>query len=241
MLYILGSIGAGKTSLTNLLAKDLESSAYYEDISGNNMIGSMLEKFYGSGTDSRKRTGAMLQIAFLTFRYSQLKKAITQENAILDSSLESDFIMAKQLHDHGEIDDVDYNIYVTLSQEMQSNVNGMPWNGFPDLSIYLKIDPEKEIEEIQSRGRGMEDIRKDPKLVDYYHRVNKAYREWAKGYTRGLMLTIDRDKYDFVNSEEDRNTVLNKIESKLVELGKLSPERFEEIKANRKEGKVKLG
>ena len=47
------------------------------------------------------------------------------------------------------------------------------------------------------------------------------------------MLTIDRDKYDFVNNEEDRNTVLNMIESKLVELGKLSPERFEEIKANR--------
>ena len=233
LLYILGSIGAGKTSLTDLLSKDLGSAAYYEDISGNNMIGSMLEKFYAAGKDSRKRNGAMLQVAFLVFRYAQLKKAMVQDNAILDSSLESDFIMAKQLHDHGEIDDVDYNIYVTLSQEMQSNVNGMPWNGYPDLAIYLKIDPEKEIEEIQSRGRGMEDIRKDPELVDYYHRVNKAYREWSKGYTRGLMLTIDRDKYDFVNNKEDRNAVLDKIESKLVELGKLSPERFAEIKAKR--------
>lgn len=241
MIYIMAPIGGGKSSLTKLLSDDLGSTPYYEDISGNSMIGSMLEKFYAAGKDSRKRTGAMLQIAFLVFRYNQLKKAVMEENAVLDSSLESDFIMAKQLHDHGEIDDVDYNIYVTLSQEMQSNVNGMPWNGLPDLAVYLKIDPEHEIEEIQSRGRGMEDIRKDPKLVDYYHRVNKAYREWAKGYTRGLMLTIDRDKYDFVNNEEDRNTVLNMIESKLVELGKLSPERFEEIKANRKEGKVKLG
>jgi len=197
------------------------------------MIGSMLEKFYQAGADSRKRTGAMLQVAFLVFRYSQLKKAIVQENAILDSSLESDFIMAKQLHDHGEIDDVDYNIYVTLSQEMQSNVNGMPWNGYPDLAIYLKIDPDKEIEEIQSRGRGMEDVTADPGLVDYYHRVNKAYREWSKGYTRGIMMTIDRDKYDFLNNESDRNTVLDQIESRLVELGKLSPERFHEIQAKR--------
>ncbi|EPD04388.1 deoxynucleoside kinase, partial [Lacticaseibacillus paracasei subsp. paracasei CNCM I-2877] len=38
----------------------------------------------------------MLQIAFLTFRYQQLKKAVTQENAIMDSSLESDFVMASQ-------------------------------------------------------------------------------------------------------------------------------------------------
>ena len=233
MIYIMAPIGGGKTSLTELLSKDLGSQAYYEDISGNNMIGSMLEKFYGAGADSRKRTGAMLQIAFLTFRYTQLKQAIVQENAILDSSLESDFIMAKQLHDHGEIDDVDYNIYVTLSQEMQGNVNGMPWNGYPDLAIYLKIDPDKEVEEIQSRGRGMEDVNKDPELVDYYHRVNKAYREWAKGYTRGLMLTIDRNKYDFVNNIDDRNKVLDQIESKLVELGKLSPERFKEIRDKR--------
>jgi deoxyadenosine/deoxycytidine kinase len=197
------------------------------------MIGSMLEKFYESGIDSRKRTGAMLQIAFLTFRYQQLKRAIVEHNAILDSSLESDFVMAKQLHDHGEIDDVDYNIYTTLSQEMQANVNGMPWSGYPDLAIYLKIDPEKEIEEIQGRGREMEDIRKDPELVDYYHRVNKAYREWSKGYTRGIMLTIDRDKYDFVNNLDDRNAVLNQIEQKLVDLGKLSPEEFEAIRARR--------
>lgn len=235
MLYILGSIGAGKTSLTDILSKDLGSEAYYEDISGNHMVGSMLEKFYASGADSRKRTGAMLQIAFMVGRYTQLKQAISQENAVLDSSLESDFIMAKQLHDHGEIDDIDFNIYVTLSQEMQSNVNGMPWNGYPDLAIYLKIDPEREIEEIQHRGRGMEDIRKDPELVDYYHRVNKAYREWSKGYTRGLMLTIDRDKYDFVNNKHDRNTVLDQIEGKLVELGKLAPEKFAELKAKREE------
>ncbi|MEK0411397.1 deoxynucleoside kinase, partial [Limosilactobacillus reuteri] len=90
-------------------------------------------------------------------------------------------------HKHGEIDDVDFNVYVTLSQEMQSNVNGSPWNGFPDLAVYLKIDPDHEIDEIQSRGRDMEDIREKPELVDYYRRVNTAYRDWAKGYTRSSM------------------------------------------------------
>lgn len=233
MIFILAPIGGGKTSLTKLLSDDLGSTAYYEDINGNHMIGSMLEKFYNAGADSRKSIGAMLQIAFLTYRFSQLKKAIKEDNAILDSSLESDFIMAKQLHDNGEIDDIDYNIYVTLSQEMQSEVNGSPWNGYPDLAVYLKISPDKEIEEIQHRGREMEDINADPKLVEYYHRVNKAYEEWAKGYTRGLMVTIDRNKYDFVNNETDRNAVLDLIEEKLVELGKLSPEKFQKIKAKR--------
>ncbi len=119
MIYILGSIGAGKTSLTKLLSADLGTPAYYEDVEGNGMIAKMLQKFYEAGEDSRKTTGTILQIAFLTFRYQQLKKAVMQENAVLDSSLESDFVMASQLHQNGEIDDVDFNIYVTLSQEMQ--------------------------------------------------------------------------------------------------------------------------
>lgn len=233
MIYILGSIGAGKTSLTKILSADLNAPAYYEDVEGNGMIAKMLQKFYSAGEDSRKTTGTILQIAFLTYRYQQLKKAIMQENAIMDSSLESDFVMATQLHNNGEIDDIDYNIYVTLSQEMQSNVNGSPWNGLPDLAIYLKIDPDHEIDEIQSRGREMEDIRQKPELVAYYNRVNQAYRDWSKGYTRATMLTIDRDHLDFVNNPEHRNIVLDQIESKLVELGKLAPARYATIQTAR--------
>ncbi|WKF84294.1 deoxynucleoside kinase [Lacticaseibacillus pantheris] len=233
MIYILGSIGAGKTSLTKLLSADLGTPAYYEDVEGNGMIAKMLQKFYEAGEDSRKTTGTILQIAFLTFRYQQLKKAVMQENAVLDSSLESDFVMASQLHQNGEIDDVDFNIYVTLSQEMQANVNGSPWNGLPDLAVYLQIDPDHEIDEIQHRGREMEDIRDKPELVSYYNRVNQAYREWSKGYTRSTLLTVNRDKYDFVNHPEDRNAVLDQIEQKLVDLGKLSPQRFAEIQQQR--------
>ncbi|WP_262316157.1 deoxynucleoside kinase [Lacticaseibacillus parakribbianus] len=233
MIYILGSIGAGKTSLTRLLSADLAAPAYYEDVEGNGMIANMLQKFYDAGADSRKTTGTILQIAFLTFRYQQLKKAVMQENAVMDSSLESDFVMASQLHKNGEIDDADFNIYVTLSQEMQANVNGSPWNGLPDLAIYLQIDPEHEIEEIQGRGREMEDIREKPELVAYYNRVNAAYRDWAKGYTRSTLITVDRDHYDFVNNPKDRNAVLDQIEGKLVELGKLAPSRFAEIRAAR--------
>lgn len=227
----MGSIGSGKTSLTEILSKELNSPAYYEDISGNKMIGDMLKKFYSAGKDSRKQVGAMLQVAFLTFRYQQLKKAVTEKNAVMDSSLESDWILASNLNKRGEIDDIDFRIYATLSQEMQGNVNGMPWNGMPDLAVYLKISPDHEIDEINHRGRKMETM--DPSLVEYYHSVNKAYKQWSKGYTRSLMITIDRDKYDFINNEQDRNVVLDKIENKLVDLGKLSPEEQEDIKKNR--------
>lgn len=165
MIYIMGTIAAGKTSLAKILAEDLQSPVYYEDVENNGLIINMLERFYAAGKKSRQSVGAILQIAFLTFRYQQLRRAITQENAVMDSSLASDFVMASQLHDHGEIDDESFNVYVALLQEMQANVNGTVWNGLPDLTIYLKIDAEHAISEIQKRGRKMENIKRDPSLV----------------------------------------------------------------------------
>lgn len=233
MIYIMGTIAAGKTSLAKILAEDLQSPVYYEDVESNGLILNMLQKFYASGKQSRKANGAILQFAFLTFRYQQLRQAITQQNAIMDSSLESDFVMASQLHDHNEIDEADFNVYLTLSQEMQANINGSPWNGLPDLVIYLKIDSSHAINEIQQRGREMEDIKREPGLVDYYHRVHYAYEKWANGYPSSALLTIDREKYDYVHNVEDQNTVLDLIEAKLKDLGKLSPKAFKKIKQNR--------
>lgn len=220
MIYIIGSIGAGKSSLTELLAKDLNVPYYLESVD-NGLIKGMLRKFYSAGKESRSQVSAMLQVAFLTVRYQQLKQAIVEPNAVLDSNLLSDHILARNLYDRGEMDKEAYNVYLTLNQEMQSNVNGSPWNGFPDLIVYIDIDPEHEIEMIQSRSRDMEDIRKDIGLIDYYRSVNDAYTRWYNGFTQAPVIRIDREKYDFVNNKDDQKQVLIDIKNKLYELGKL--------------------
>jgi deoxyadenosine/deoxycytidine kinase len=220
LIYIIGSIGAGKSSLTELLAKDLNVPYYLESVD-NGLIKGMLRKFYSAGKESRSQVSAMLQVAFLTVRYQQLKQAIAEPNAVLDSNLLSDHILARNLYDRGEMDKEAYNVYLTLNQEMQSNVNGSPWNGFPDLIVYIDIDPEHEIEMIQSRSRDMEDIRKDAGLIDYYRSVNDAYTRWYNGFTQAPVIRIDREKYDFVNNKDDQKQVLIDIKNKLYELGKL--------------------
>lgn len=229
MIYVLGSIAAGKTSLTQLLAKDMRVPAYYEDIN-NGLIKNMLSHFYSAGAESRKQVSAMLQVAFLTVRYQQLKKAITQKNAILDSNLLSDCIMATNLYRRGEMDEASYNVYLTLNQEMVSNVNGSPFKGAPDLVIYISIDPDHEIEEIKQRGREIENEDMD---VDYYHSVNKVYKDWSKGYYDAPMVTIDREKYDFVNNHDDQVKVLDMIENALVEFGHLSSSELQQIRSTR--------
>jgi deoxyadenosine/deoxycytidine kinase len=235
MLYILGSIGAGKTTLTQMLAKDMGVNAYYEDVN-NGLVRDMLEEFYSAGIESRKRVSAMLQVAFLTVRFQQALKAVRERNAILDSNLTSDFIMCTHLYKRGEMDYASYKAYMALNQIMQGQLDSEPYNGKPDVIVYLDIDPEHELDEIQRRGRDMEDVRKDPKLVDYYHSVNRAYKDWAAGGdVQAPLVTIQRDKYDFVNSVEDRNVVLNKIEQVLVDYGKFTQDEFEKIKADRAE------
>lgn len=183
------------------------------------MISEMLKKFYSNGNESQKQYGFALQCAFLVFRFSQLKMAMMEDNAVLDSSLLSDHILCSNIHANGNMSDEEYDVYETLNQEMQANVNGRPWNGLPDLIIYIKISPEKEIEEIMKRGREME---LSPDLVEYYHSVNDAYDRWYKGYVGAPVIEIDRDKFDYVTNLADRKYVLHQITHRLYQLGKLN-------------------
>lgn len=190
------------------------------------MISEMLKKFYSNGNESQKQYGFALQCAFLVFRFSQLKMAMMEDNAVLDSSLLSDHILCSNIHANGNMSDEEYDVYETLNQEMQANVNGRPWNGLPDLIIYIKISPEKEIEEIMKRGREME---LSPDLVEYYHSVNNAYDRWYKGYVGAPVIEIDRDKFDYVNNLKDRKHVLRQITHRLYQLGKLNYAQLTEL------------
>jgi len=218
MIYILSSIGGGKSSLTKILSDTLDSNAYYERVDDM----PMLKEYYSAGDASRKQLSFQLQIAFLNYRYTQLRHAIVEHNAVMDSSLLSDNIMASAIHKRGEMTDTAFDLYQNLSMNMNANVNGHEFHGFPDLIVYLDISVDQEIDQIQQRGRDMEDIRKDPELVDYYHSINQAYKDWYDGYVQSPVLKIDMSETDFVNSLEDRTRVLTKIESRLIELGMLN-------------------
>src|SRR5699024_49163 len=69
----------------------------------------------------------------------------------------------------------------------------------------------------------------------YYHRVHQSYEKWAAGYPAGILLTIDRHKYDFVHCLKDRHEVLTMIEQKLVALGKLSPQKSTQLQKQKTE------
>ncbi|HJA24421.1 MAG TPA: deoxynucleoside kinase [Candidatus Limosilactobacillus intestinavium] len=218
MIYINAPIGMGKTSLADILSEHLGTKAFKEDVDKIPLLSS----FYDDGEVSREQKAYALQIEFLSYRHRQLLQGLhlqeTQgmRNTVYDSSLISDGIMAKNLHDRGEFPDILYNDYLKLSEDMQTNVAGHPFKGLPDLIIYLRGSFDLMLDHIQQRGRKMETT--DPKLKEYYRSVWEVYEGWYKGFGQCPVMAIDMDKYDFVNNLDDRKMVLSQIDQKLKNL-----------------------
>ena len=230
MIFINAPIAAGKTTLSTALADDLGTKAFLEDV---NKI-PLLQSFYGDGKISRETKSFALQIEFLSYRYRQLMQGLYLQrekgmrNTVYDSSLLSDNLMAKNLHDRGEFPDILYNDYIKLAQDMQANVSGHPFNGLPDLIIYLDIPFDLMLKHIAKRGRKMET--EDPKLKDYYKSVYNIYKNWYLGYSASPVVRIDMSKYDYVANLQDRLSVFDIIESKMHDLSLLTSEQLENLK-----------
>ena len=218
MIYINAPIGMGKTSLAKILAHKLGTTAYLEDTTKIPLLSS----FYGDGKVSREQKAYALQIEFLSYRYRQLMQGLHQQtaygmrNTVYDSSLISDGIMAKNLHDRGEFPDILYNDYLKLAEDMQTNVAGHPFKGLPDLIIYLDGSFDLMLDHIAKRGRAMET--NDPKLIEYYHSVWNIYDAWYHSFGQCPVMRIDMNHYDFVNSDDDQQAVLLQILDKMESL-----------------------
>lgn len=238
LIQVVAPIGLGKTSLVHILAEHLHGKQFLEQVDDV----PLLKEFYAGGSESRQQLSFPLQVFFLNFRFKQLREGLSLQskgiNTIYDSCLLSDSLMMKNLHDTAGVSSTLYNLYLDLLQNMITSV-GSSFNGSsPDLYIYLKGPFELMLEHIQHRGRAMEDITKDPELVDYYHSVWELFNNWAKSYSQSPVLNVDMSKYDYVNNEEDKNFVLNMVNDKLVSLGLLTPTKRDELSEKREVRKV---
>lgn len=213
LVEVLGSFGAGKTSLTELLRDELGFETYIEDPERV----PILKDFYKYGGESRKHFSFAVQVAWLTERFAQIKKAVKDDKAVIDGSLIADSVVYKVIKDRGETIPEEYDVYLKLLHTMMSDRALSPHGPYPDLFIYLDIDKDHEVENIFKRGREMET--QDEALVEYYHSINKGFKNWYNGFSQAPVLRIDMDKYDFVNNPEDRLEVLQMIKDKLHALG----------------------
>jgi deoxyadenosine/deoxycytidine kinase len=198
-IAIAGNIGAGKTTLTNLLAKHFKWEPQFEEVITN----PYLDDFY----TQMERWSFNLQIYFLNTRFRQILsiresgKSVIQDRTIYEDA----FIFAPNLHDMGLMTGRDFENYKSLFELMESLVAP------PDLMIYLRSSIPNLVKQIHKRGRSYE----NGISIDYLNRLNERYEDWIKGYHKGKLLIFDVDHLDFVDNPEDLGSIVNRIDAEL--------------------------
>ena len=201
-IAIAGNIGAGKTSLAELIAKHYNWEAHYEDVIDN----PYLDDFY----THMERWSFNLQVYFLKSRFQQLlafqnnKKTIVQDRTIYEDA----FIFAPNLNAMGLMNQRDFKNYRELFDLMESLIEG------PDLLIYLRSSIPNLVNKIHKRGREYE----NSISIDYLSRLNERYEAWISAYDKNKMVIIDVDDLDFVENKDDLGTVLAEIDKGLAKI-----------------------
>jgi deoxyadenosine/deoxycytidine kinase len=198
-IAIAGNIGAGKTTLTSLLAKHYKWQPHFESVAEN----PYLDDFYGS----MERWSFNLQIYFLNSRFRQiLEIRESGKNIIQDRTIYEDAnIFAPNLHAMGLMTNRDFGNYETLFELMERLVSP------PDLLIYLRASIPTLVGQIHKRGRDFE----NSISIDYLSRLNERYEAWISTYKKGKLLIIDIDNLNIVDNQEDLGSIIDRIDAQI--------------------------
>lgn len=198
-IAIVGNIGSGKTTLTELLSKHYNATPSYESVENN----PYLEDFY----NDMQRWSFNVQIFFLNSRFLQLLEVKKNHNFIIQdrTMYEDAYIFANSLHDMSLMSSRDYNNYLGIFNSLKSFIKA------PDLLIYLKGSVPTLVNHIKTRGRHYE----SEISTDYLSKLNIKYNNWIDNYKEGKLLTIDIDQTNFVDNKEDLDKVIALIDKKL--------------------------
>lgn len=205
VIVLAGMIGAGKSTYTTLISKELRSKAFYEHVDDN----SILEKFY----DDPKRWAFSLQIFFLNTRFRSIKEALVHRHNVLDRSIYEDALFTRINYEQGNMSEAEMSLYTDLLDNMMEEIKGMPKKG-PDLLIYLRGSFDTHLERIQKRGRPFEQIEDNSELLDYYKRLHGRYDDWFASYDKSPTLIIDIDEIN-LERQGDQALVMHKVKQAL--------------------------
>ena len=199
-IAVIGNIGAGKTTLTQMLGEHYNWDVMYEAVEGN----PYLADFY----DDMHRWAFNLQIYFLNSRFAQVQqiRSATYTTIIQDRTIYEDaFIFARNLVESNILSQQDYQTYLLLFESIVNTVS------HPDLIIYLKADIPKLSAQIKKRGRDFE----SNISTEYLENLNKYYEDFVNTYDLGKIIEIDVNNMDFVSNPEDFKVITDRLDKEL--------------------------
>ena len=201
-IAIAGNIGAGKTTLTKMLAKYYGWEPRFESVSFN----PYLEDYYSD----IKRWSFCLETYFLKERFKDLLAVLQSQHTIVQdrSIFEGVYVFVTNNYERGDLSQRDYETYMELFGHMKRLMR------LPDLMIYLRKSVPTLIAQIQKRGREYEQTMQ----LDYLKDLNERYEDFIFNKYEGRVLVIESDGMDFENNPEDFRKVVDKVDAELFGL-----------------------
>lgn len=201
-IAIAGNIGAGKTTLTKMLARYYGWEPRFESVSFN----PYLEDYYGD----IKRWAFCLETYFLKERYKDMLAIQQASHTIVQdrSIFEGVYVFVRNNYERGDLSKRDFETFMELFDLMKSQMK------MPDLMIYLRKSVPALITQIQKRGRDYEQTMQ----IDYLKDLNDKYEDFIYGKYEGRVLVIESDGMDFENNSADFRKVIDKVDAELFGL-----------------------
>ncbi|MCJ1764879.1 deoxynucleoside kinase [Mammaliicoccus sciuri] len=197
IITIAGTVGVGKSSLTQALSERLNFKTSFEKVDNN----PYLKKFY----HDFERWSFHLQIYFLAERFKEQKRMFEYGGGFIqDRSIYEDVdIFAKMHEEQGTMTEEDYATYRELFEAMVMT----PYFPKPDALIYLECDYNDVIQRIQRRGRQME-IETDEA---YWKKLFSRYDNWINNFTECPVVRVNINDYDLYEDPDSINHIIDKI------------------------------
>ncbi|MBU5673289.1 deoxynucleoside kinase [Paenibacillus brevis] len=196
-----GAIGAGKTTLSTMLAQRFDFTLMKEIVEEN----PFLDKFY----QNIEEWAFQLEMFFLCNRYKQLGDTLLNPShayqpIVSDYHIYKNMIFAERTLSGVQLDKY-RQIYHLLTDDLPK----------PNLIVYIKADLDTLLHRIQKRGRDFEqnfDAGYLSQLVEDYETAISHIRAQEPDT---VIITIDGDKLDFVERPEDFEQIVAKIKEHL--------------------------
>lgn len=199
VITIAGTVGVGKSTMTNALANSLGFRTSFENVDTNPYLDLFYEDF--------AKWSFHLQIYFLAERFKEQKRMFEYGGGFVqDRSIYEDTgIFAKMHWDKGTMNNVDYETYTNLFEAMVMT----PYFPHPDLLIYLEGSIEDILARIQERGRLME--QQTP--VEYWIEMHERYESWINSFNGCPVLRLNINDYDLLKDPASSEQIVERIGS----------------------------
>ncbi|MDP2542267.1 2-amino-4-hydroxy-6-hydroxymethyldihydropteridine diphosphokinase [Tenacibaculum discolor] len=194
-IAIEGNIGAGKTSLANMMSDEFNAKIVLERFADN----PFLPKFY----NDNERYAFPLEMSFLADRYQQLSDDLAQFDLFKNFIVSDYYIFKSLIFAQVTLHSDEYKLYRKMFDLMYKEITK------PDLYVYLYQNTERLLENIKKRGRDYEQNIE----ASYLQKIHDGYSNFIKTQPDLNILIVDVSDLDFVNNPNDYETIISKIKN----------------------------